>query len=202
MPASRWGADGLLQLAWVILKGSFGELKDRTIEQWADMMCAHVDRELAAHLREYRREISRPFLLNTVADCVEGWASPGMLLLGDAAHTMSPVGAQGLNLALRDAIVAANELVPALLSDRDSETKWRKCVDAAATRVEARRAPEIDLVQRLAGIPPRVVMGRTPVHALLRRAVARLAGTRFVRARAGRGMSIFLDGVTRVELRV
>jgi len=42
------------------------------------------------------------------------WSRRGGLLLGDAAHPMSPVRAQGINMALRDAIVAANHLVPAI----------------------------------------------------------------------------------------
>jgi 2-polyprenyl-6-methoxyphenol hydroxylase-like FAD-dependent oxidoreductase len=43
------------------------------------------------------------------------WCRPGLLLLGDAAHPMSPVRAQGLNMALRDALVAAEQLLPLLL---------------------------------------------------------------------------------------
>ena len=45
---------------------------------------------------------------------VARWGAPGVLVLGDAAHPMSPVGGQGINMALRDAIVAANHLLPAL----------------------------------------------------------------------------------------
>lgn len=42
------------------------------------------------------------------------WWRPGLLLLGDAAHPMSPIRAQGLNMALRDALVAAERLLPLL----------------------------------------------------------------------------------------
>jgi hypothetical protein len=42
------------------------------------------------------------------------WQRPGLLLLGDAAHPMSPLRAQGLNMALRDALVAAERLLPVL----------------------------------------------------------------------------------------
>ena len=185
-------ADGLLQMAWVIVKGSYGELKSRSHAEWVDAMAPHTDDELRAHLESHRDQISRPFLLNAVADCVVGWSSPGMLLIGDAAHTMSPVGGQGVNLALRDAIVAANELVPALREGRD--------VGAAAARIEPQRRPEIDLIQRLASLPPRIVMGRTPLHELARRTIAQLAGTRLGRSRGGRVLSLFLDGVRPVEL--
>ncbi len=187
-------AEGLLQMAWIILKGTYGDLKSRSIEEWVDEMSRYTDPELAEHLRAHRHEISRPFLLNAVADRVIGWSGRNTLLIGDAAHTMSPVGAQGINLALRDAIVTANELIPTIRNGGD--------LDAAAARVESRRGPEIDLVQRMASIPPHVVMGRTPFHELARRTIARVADTRLGQRRAATVMSIFLDGVTRVELEV
>jgi len=60
----------------------------------------------------------------------ETWWKPGLLLLGDAAHPMSPVRAQGINMALRDAWVAAQHLH-----------------DLAA--IEAARRPEIEQLQQL-----------------------------------------------------
>jgi 2-polyprenyl-6-methoxyphenol hydroxylase-like FAD-dependent oxidoreductase len=186
--------DKLLQVAWVILKGSFGALRSRGIDQWVDTMCEHADLELAAHLAQFRDQLSRPFLLNVVTDRVVGWASPGTLLIGDAAHTMSPVGGQGINLALRDAIVTANLLVPAFQKGSDP--------NSAAAQVEVLRGPEIDRIQTLAAIPPRIVMGRTRLHGLARHAMTRLAGSRLGRTRGGAIASIFLDGVTEVRLTV
>jgi 2-polyprenyl-6-methoxyphenol hydroxylase-like FAD-dependent oxidoreductase len=186
--------DKLLQVAWVILKGSFGELRSRGIAEWVDTMGRHADPELAAHLAKFSDQLSRPFLLNVVTDRVVGWARPSSLLIGDAAHAMSPVGGQGLNLALRDAIVAANHLVPAFLNGRDP--------NHAAAEVEGLRGPEIDRIQTLAAIPPRIVMGRSRVHDQARFAITPLAGSRLARARGGAIASIFLDGVTEVRLTV
>ncbi len=186
--------DGLLQVAWLILKGTYGELRARGIDEWIDAMSNHADPELAAHLIRNRHRFSRPFLLDVVTDRVLGWSTSTTLLIGDAAHTMSPVGAQGLNLALSDAIVAANVLVPAFRGNGDLER--------AARRVEALRGPEIDRIQRLAALPPRLVMGRTRLHGVARRGIARLANSRFARAGAGRLASIFLDGVTDVRLAI
>jgi 2-polyprenyl-6-methoxyphenol hydroxylase-like FAD-dependent oxidoreductase len=186
--------DGLLQVAWVILKGTYGELRARGIDEWIEAMSGHADPELAAHLIENRDRFSRPFLLDVVTDRVLGWSGPSTLLIGDAAHTMSPVGAQGLNLALRDAIVAANVLVPAFRSGGDP--------DEAATRVEALRGREIDVIQRLAALPPRLVMGRSRLHDVGRRGVALLAGLVSTGLGRGRIASIFLDGVSTVRLTV
>jgi flavin-dependent dehydrogenase len=66
------------------------------------------------------------------------WSAPGMLLLGGAAHPMSPVRAQGINLALRDAVVAANHLVPVLRGDGEASA-----LDTACRAVQAEREPEI-----------------------------------------------------------
>jgi 2-polyprenyl-6-methoxyphenol hydroxylase-like FAD-dependent oxidoreductase len=186
--------DGLLQVAWVILKGTYGELRARGIHEWIDAMSQHADPELADHLIQNRDRFSRPFLLDTVTDRVLGWSTPNTLLIGDAAHTMSPVGAQGLNLALRDAIVAANVLVPAFRGNGK--------LDAAATQVEKLRGPEIDRIQSLAAFPPRLVMGQTRLHEAARRMVPLLANSRFARSSAARLASIFLDGVTTVRLTV
>ncbi|MEM7411314.1 MAG: FAD-dependent monooxygenase [Myxococcota bacterium] len=186
--------DGLFQVAWVILKGTYGELKSKDVATWVEEMADHADPELASHLRANAGALSRPFLLDAVSDRVVGWAQPGTLLVGDAAHTMSPVGGQGLNVALRDAIVAANALVPALRAERG--------VDAAAASVEAERAREVDLLQRLQALPPRLLLGRSLLHEWARRGVAALVGSGRVAARDRPPARFFLDGVSPVALRV
>ncbi len=189
--------DGLLQAAWVILKGTYGGLRSRGVDEWAQAMAKHVDPELGEYLLTHVSDISRPFLLNSVTDRVHGWYKPGVQLIGDAAHTMSPVGGQGLNLALRDAVIAANHLIPALAGDVDDAG-----LDAAAERIEAERAHEIDLVQRLASVPPRVIMGQRFYHTWLRWGITTLLRTSFGRARGAPVVSTFFYGASEVTLRV
>jgi 2-polyprenyl-6-methoxyphenol hydroxylase-like FAD-dependent oxidoreductase len=145
--------DERLQVAWAILKGTFGDLRRQGIEQWVEQMAEHVPADLAAHLRASRGELHHPFLLDCQADRVLRWSAPGVLLLGDAAHVMSPVGGQGLNIALRDVIAAANELVPALAGGAAPAA-----LDAACARVEAARLPEVEEIQRRQALPPRVLL--------------------------------------------
>ena len=148
--------DAKLQIAWLIPKGSFGEIRERGLPDCIEEMARHVSPDLEQHLLEHRERATEPFLLRVVSDRVEEWTRPGALLIGDAAHTMSPVGAQGLNIALRDAIVAANQLVPALEGPPSASE-----IDAAARRVQQQRQPEIAAIQRIQAIPPRVFLRDT-----------------------------------------
>ena len=175
--------DGLLQVAWVILKGTYGDLRARGVEEWVREMRHHVDPELAEHLARHGTDIRKPFLLDVHTDRVEGWSAPGRLLLGDAAHVMSPVGGQGLNLALRDAVVAANHLAPVLADP----TATPEAIDEAAGRIEPERGPEIDTVQRLAALPPKLLLRRGPVFDLARRVASHVIASPFVQRRATPG---------------
>lgn len=53
-------------------------------------------------------------LLSVAVDRLERWWKPGLLCIGDAAHAMSPVGGVGINLAVQDAVAAANILARSL----------------------------------------------------------------------------------------
>ena len=77
-------------------------------------------------------------VLRVVCDRLRRWWAPGVLFLGDAAHTMSPIGGQGVSIAVRDAIVAANHI---LAQGRDAID------DALLATIEADRRPEIEKMQ-------------------------------------------------------
>lgn len=145
-------ADGRLQLAWIIHKGAFGELSRQGMDQWMDEVAGHLDPDLAAHFHRHRQDATHPFLLNVVCDHLDQWTTPGLLLIGDASHPMSPVGAQGINIALRDALVAANHLIPTLLDDSSPDQ-----LDAAAHRIQQERLPEVITIQQFQQGPPRIL---------------------------------------------
>jgi 2-polyprenyl-6-methoxyphenol hydroxylase-like FAD-dependent oxidoreductase len=188
---------GRMQIAWIIAKGSYGEIRERGIPDYIDRMAAHVSPDLAAHFRRHREDAVQPFLLSTVSDRVDRWSRPGLLLIGDAAHTMSPVGAQGLNIAIRDAIVAANHLVPAF---EEGGTPAR--FDEVLRNIEQERLPEVTHIQRLQSRPPRVILSDAWWSRLLLRAAPALLGLRGGRARAGLLSGSFAFGVSDVRLRV
>ena len=190
--------DDTLQLGWVILKGTFGELRSRGIEQWVEEMAHQVSPDLAAHLRANLDAVQKPFMLSTASDCVERWSAPGVLVIGDAAHTMSPVGGQGVNIALRDAIVAANHLVP-VLSESSPDPEQ---LDAALMAIESERMVEVRKIQSLQAQPPKLLLSRAWWGEPLRRVAGALLSSRRVRKRAGKRVSVFLHGVTEVRLSV
>ena len=188
--------DGMLQLAWVIPKGSFGEMRSRGMEALVGDMADHAPADLADHLRRHAQELARPFLLSTAADCVRNWSVPGALVIGDAAHTMPPVGGQGINIALRDAVVAANHLVPALQAGADPVA-----IDAAAALIGGERMSEITQVQTLQARPPKIIFG-SPRRANILFSIARVIRFAPVRAIVGRFVRPMIEGVSDVELRV
>jgi 2-polyprenyl-6-methoxyphenol hydroxylase-like FAD-dependent oxidoreductase len=137
-------ADGQLQVGFGIRKGTFPALRAQGVEAWTAALIAAVLPPLADHLRANRDAVARAVLLDVICGRLTHWTAPGLLLLGDAAHPMSPVGGQGINLALRDALVAANHLCPVLAGGGDAAA-----IDAAAQRIEEERLPEIALLQEL-----------------------------------------------------
>ena len=188
--------DGQVQVGWIIFKGTFGALRRRGLRDWIEKMANHASPDLAAHFRRYADQVSHPFLLDTASDRVLSWSAPGLLLLGDAAHTMSPVGGQGINVGLRDAVVAANHLVPALRAGAADG------IEAACRAIEAERVGEITRVQRLQALPPKVILGTAWWARSLRSLVPHLINRSFVQQEALKRFGIFFrgDGPVRLEV--
>jgi 2-polyprenyl-6-methoxyphenol hydroxylase-like FAD-dependent oxidoreductase len=81
-------------------------------------------------------------LLTVRVDRLREWAKPGLLCIGDAAHAMSPVGGVGINLAVQDAVAAANLLASPLAAGSVVPLSILECV-------QARRALPTRFIQRL-----------------------------------------------------
>ncbi len=98
--------------------------------------------------------------LRVVVDRVEPWSLPGMLFLGDAAHTMSPAGGERLNLAIQDSVCGANHFVRcARLGQPVDQT--------VLARIEAERRPEIEAVQAAQARIGRMVLAPMVVQHLM-----------------------------------
>jgi 2-polyprenyl-6-methoxyphenol hydroxylase-like FAD-dependent oxidoreductase len=135
-------ADGRLWVGMTIQKGQYKALHAAGPDGLTAELLLRTSPDLAAHLRANVEALKHPVLLDVITGRLATWTNPGLLLLGDAAHPMAPNGGQGINMALRDALVAANHLCPVLTRDADaSET------DTAARHVVAERMPEIATIQ-------------------------------------------------------
>jgi 2-polyprenyl-6-methoxyphenol hydroxylase-like FAD-dependent oxidoreductase len=132
------------QIGVIIRKGEFRALRDAGQAVNLEWLRGRCHPEFWQMLERAHDRLERPVLLDVVCGRAPRWSAPGVLLIGDAAHPMSPVGGQGINMALRDAIVAANHLVPVLREGADAAA-----LDHAAAAVEAERAPEIVPIQTL-----------------------------------------------------
>jgi 2-polyprenyl-6-methoxyphenol hydroxylase-like FAD-dependent oxidoreductase len=102
------------QCAYVIAKGTFDEMKRAGLPAFREGLL-----ELAPSLgnrTETFKDWSDISLLSVSVDRLREWSRTGLLCVGDSAHAMSPVGGVGINLAIQDAVAAANALVQPLLA--------------------------------------------------------------------------------------
>jgi 2-polyprenyl-6-methoxyphenol hydroxylase-like FAD-dependent oxidoreductase len=134
-------ARGGVQLGWALDPAGGGE---PPTHGWVEILARCSPPPLAQLLAQLPEgELQGPVRLPVRVGRARRWQRPGLLLLGDAAHPMSPLRAQGLNMALRDALVAAERLVPALQCGEPA------AIDACLERIEAERLPEIRTIQAL-----------------------------------------------------
>jgi len=106
--------DDYWQIAYLVPKGSDAALRARSIDALRETMA-----QLAPFLADRKDAIEAWDKISTLSvqvDRLQRWHKPGLLLIGDAAHAMSPIGGVGINLAIQDAVAAANALAQPLLA--------------------------------------------------------------------------------------
>ena len=172
------------QCGFVIPKGAFDEIRARGMDAFRAQIAAIVPfmRDRVGELTEW----DAVKLLTVLVDHLREWWRPGLLCIGDAAHAMSPVGGIGINLAIQDAVAAANRLSVPLRQGRMTLDDLRA--------VQRRREFPTRMTQRLqVFIHTRVlsrVLARTPTDLpfvvklverwpILRRIPARIVGVGF-----------------------
>ena len=136
------------QCALVIPKGKAEELKAQGIKPIRDAVHkAAPDLDLAE--LDSNEDLK---LLSVAIDRLAVWHRPGLLAIGDAAHAMSPIGGVGINLAIQDAVAAANVLAAPLARDED--------VDWLLHKVQERRLLPTRVIQGAQKIAQDRVIGR------------------------------------------
>ena len=136
-------AEGRVHLGWAIAPGAATAQPNR--QAWIERLAGQSPPDLASWLGRNSSQLGEPVRFSVQVGMAERWWQPGLLLLGDAAHPMSPVRAQGINMALRDAAVAADTLLS--LNTRPAHSPAE--LDQALAAIEAARRPEVALLQEL-----------------------------------------------------
>jgi 2-polyprenyl-6-methoxyphenol hydroxylase-like FAD-dependent oxidoreductase len=125
------------QCAFVVPKGAADDIRSKGLAAFRSDL-AHAAPELAPVV-DALQDWDQVKLLSVSLDRLTRWWRPGLLAVGDAAHAMSPVGGVGINLAIQDAVAAANILAGPLARGDD--------VDPLLKRVQQRRMLPTRVVQ-------------------------------------------------------
>jgi 2-polyprenyl-6-methoxyphenol hydroxylase-like FAD-dependent oxidoreductase len=127
-------------------------------------------------------------LLTVTVDRLDQWDRPGLLVIGDAAHAMSPIGGVGINLAVQDAVAAANIIAAPMIAGDDPDPLLHKVYDRRIRAVKLTQgmqrmvqdtiiAPLLSSTEPLDGPPLAAkLLDRIP---LLRRIPAQIIGMGF-----------------------
>jgi 2-polyprenyl-6-methoxyphenol hydroxylase-like FAD-dependent oxidoreductase len=145
---------GYWQCATLIGKGRDVELRREPVESIMQSMAAVVP--WLADRVDTLSSWDEVKLLDVRVGRLQKWYQDGLLLIGDAAHAMSPVGGVGINLAIQDAVATARILAPGLRSGRVSTTELRavqrrRIVPTAVTQRVQRLVHRVALEPALAG---------------------------------------------------
>ena len=142
---------GHWQCGYVIPKGSAEDVRRRGLPAFRSGVAA-----LAPFAADRVGEIASwddVKLLTVKVDRLRQWYRPGLLCIGDAAHAMSPVGGVGINLAIQDAVAAANRLAAPL--------RERRLITEHLRQVQRRREWPTRMTQWLQVMVQRRVIGAT-----------------------------------------
>jgi 2-polyprenyl-6-methoxyphenol hydroxylase-like FAD-dependent oxidoreductase len=171
------------QCAYVILKGAFQQIQQRGLPAFRDDIAdvAPFLSDRTETLRDWK-DVS---LLSVRVDRLRNWSRPGLLCIGDSAHAMSPVGGIGINLAIQDAVAAANILAEPLRRNHVSPqdlaavekrrmwpTRWTQALQVQAHKKVVE--PLLKGQVSFAKLP--LVVRLLNEHPVLRRIPARLIG--------------------------
>jgi 2-polyprenyl-6-methoxyphenol hydroxylase-like FAD-dependent oxidoreductase len=151
------------QCAYVIPKGGIERVKASGIEAFRNCVV-----ELSPFLADRIGEL-KGFddvkLLSVTVDRLRQWWRPGLICIGDAAHAMSPIGGVGINIAVQDAVAAANRLAAPLKAGRVTDNDLQ-AIQQRRT-FPARMTQQIQLTMQNRIISPALQATRQPKPPLL-----------------------------------
>ena len=126
------------QVGYALVKGKYAETKAAGLDSLRASLVLQIP--WLADRVESLRDWQQIVMLSVESSRVPTWHQPGLLLIGDAAHVMSPVGGVGINYAIQDAIEAANVLARPL--------RTGQVTHAELAEIQRRREPAVKLIQK------------------------------------------------------
>ncbi|WML44706.1 FAD-dependent monooxygenase [Neobacillus sp. PS3-40] len=133
---------GFIQIGWNIKDGSFAALKKEPFLSFLEPLIETLPelKEIALkHLHSWNNFVC----LNVHSSHCETWVKDGLVIIGDAAHTMTPTGAIGINCAMKDAHVLAPTLIKAL--DEKNSSAERLSIFEESRRAEIEKQQEMQI---------------------------------------------------------
>ena len=173
------------QCAYVIPKGGFDQIRQSGLTAFRSEIV-----RLAPYLSDRVGELADwpdIKLLTVAVDRLRVWHRPGLLCIGDAAHAMSPIGGVGINLAIQDAVAAANILAPRLRQGPPGESDLQAIQRRREFPTRATQQLQLFIQNRVIGrvlestgqLSPPLALRLLRQWPLLRRIPARLLGLGF-----------------------
>lgn len=136
---------GFVQIGWNIAEGSYPELRKQPFKPFIDQLIQafpSLEQTVSEHIQSWQDFV----LLNVYSSQSEYWGKEGVALIGDAAHTMTPTGAFGLNSALKD----ADTLAQFINTDKIEELALISCATMRKQEVAKLQAMQVEQEQSFA----------------------------------------------------
>jgi 2-polyprenyl-6-methoxyphenol hydroxylase-like FAD-dependent oxidoreductase len=135
------------QCAYVIPKGGIEEVKAKGLDAFRDSV-VQMSPFVADRIGELKSwdDIK---LLSVAVDRLQKWWRPGLLCIGDAAHAMSPIGGVGINMAVQDAVAAANRLAAPLKAGKVTDDDLRAIQERRTLPVRFTQWLQLTIQKRL-----------------------------------------------------
>ncbi|MET8155761.1 FAD-dependent monooxygenase [Sphaerisporangium sp. NPDC005289] len=156
--------DGV-QVGWTLPHKGYAALAAEGVDHVKRQICAAIP-EYADLVRERIGALTDLTLLDVFAGGADRWVRDGLVLIGDSAHTHGPIGAQGINLAIQDA-VAVHPILLASLRSHDARASFLGAFTL-------RRRPSVDSMTRIQRAQSRVMLSTGGFASMVRPALARV----------------------------
>jgi 2-polyprenyl-6-methoxyphenol hydroxylase-like FAD-dependent oxidoreductase len=126
---------GFIQIGWNIEEGSFPSLRKQSLQPFLEPLIESFP-ELKELVLEHLHTWNNFVPLKVQSSRSETWVKDGLIIIGDAAHTMTPTGAIGINCGMKDAHVLAPILTKALLEKNITSQRMKIFEEARKTEIK------------------------------------------------------------------